>query len=344
MRARRAVWRWSEPAARTRSRAHPGNDFMIGGAGADTFVFGAAFGNDVIADFAAAGAAHDIIDFHAISTLNSFASVQSHTTQVGSASVISDGSGNTLTLNNVSQDQPDVRLISHSYSAVASGAMQLRREQPLQQRDDTMCGIVGVISSRPAAPVILDSLHRLEYRGYDSAGIATLVDGQIERRRAEGKLSNLAGVLARSPLVRHHRHRPHAMGDAWRTNRDATRIHMAPRACPSCTTASSRTTPNSRSELEAAGQRFTTETDTETVAQFVDLNLQRGMEPDRSGERGVASPGRHLRAGDDLLRPSRPHYRRAARRTTGRRLRRRRDVRRLRRSGPGAADRSGSPI
>lgn len=78
-----------------------GNDFMIGAAGADTFAIGAAFGNDVIADFAAAGAAHDIINFHAIPMLNSFANVQSHTTQVGSASVISDGSGNTLTLNNV---------------------------------------------------------------------------------------------------------------------------------------------------------------------------------------------------------------------------------------------------
>jgi Ca2+-binding RTX toxin-like protein len=80
-----------------------GNDFMVGGNGADTFVFCAPFGNDVIAGFAAAGGGHDIIDFHANSTLKSFASVQSHTTQVGSDSVISDGSGNTLTLNNVTK-------------------------------------------------------------------------------------------------------------------------------------------------------------------------------------------------------------------------------------------------
>src|ERR1700722_532841 len=59
-----------------------------------------------------------------------------------------------------------------------------------------MCGIVGVIGSRPAAPLLLDSLRRLEYRGYDSAGIATLVNGHIERRRAEGKLANLAASLA----------------------------------------------------------------------------------------------------------------------------------------------------
>ena len=55
-----------------------------------------------------------------------------------------------------------------------------------------MCGIVGVIGSRAAAPLILESLFRLEYRGYDSAGIATLVNGHIDRRRAEGKLANLA--------------------------------------------------------------------------------------------------------------------------------------------------------
>ena len=58
-----------------------------------------------------------------------------------------------------------------------------------------MCGIVGVIGTRPAAPLILDSLRRLEYRGYDSAGIATLVNGHIDRRRAEGKLGNLAAVM-----------------------------------------------------------------------------------------------------------------------------------------------------
>ena len=54
-----------------------------------------------------------------------------------------------------------------------------------------MCGIVGILGRQPAAPLLLDALRRLEYRGYDSAGIATLVDGRIERRRAEGKLANL---------------------------------------------------------------------------------------------------------------------------------------------------------
>ena len=63
-----------------------------------------------------------------------------------------------------------------------------------------MCGIVGIIGRRDAAPVILEALRRLEYRGYDSAGIATLVNGHIERRRASGKLNNLTEALANSPL------------------------------------------------------------------------------------------------------------------------------------------------
>ena len=64
-----------------------------------------------------------------------------------------------------------------------------------------MCGIVGVIGARPAAPLLLEALRRLEYRGYDSAGIATLVDGQIDRRRASGKLINLTALLDRDGLA-----------------------------------------------------------------------------------------------------------------------------------------------
>ena len=63
-----------------------------------------------------------------------------------------------------------------------------------------MCGIVGVVGQQDAAPRLLEALRRLEYRGYDSAGIATLVNGHIDRRRAEGKLVNLAHVLEREPL------------------------------------------------------------------------------------------------------------------------------------------------
>src|SRR5260370_3039717 len=83
-----------------------------------------------------------------------------------------------------------------------------------------MCGIVGLIGQGTAAPLIIEGLRRLEYRGYDSAGIATLVDGRIERRRAEGKLANLVARLEAEPLagtivIRHTRSAPHrAPGEA----------------------------------------------------------------------------------------------------------------------------------
>ncbi|MEQ9574988.1 MAG: glutamine--fructose-6-phosphate aminotransferase, partial [Rhodospirillales bacterium] len=64
-----------------------------------------------------------------------------------------------------------------------------------------MCGIIGILGRNEAAPILLEGLKRLEYRGYDSAGIATLVNGAIERRRAEGKLANLAARLDAEPIA-----------------------------------------------------------------------------------------------------------------------------------------------
>ncbi|HLJ63663.1 MAG TPA: glutamine--fructose-6-phosphate aminotransferase, partial [Stellaceae bacterium] len=63
-----------------------------------------------------------------------------------------------------------------------------------------MCGIIGVIGREDVAPLLIDGLRRLEYRGYDSAGIATLIDGKIERRRAEGKIDRLAARIIASPV------------------------------------------------------------------------------------------------------------------------------------------------
>jgi glucosamine--fructose-6-phosphate aminotransferase (isomerizing) len=141
-----------------------------------------------------------------------------------------------------------------------------------------MCGIVGVIGSREAAPVILESLFRLAYRGYDSAGIATLVNGHIDRRRAKGKLNNLAASLSRTPLsgtigIGHTR---------WATHGAPTESNAHPHGTARVSLVHNGIIENHaelRAELEAAGQEFSTETDTETVAQLVDLNLQRGMAP-----------------------------------------------------------------
>ena len=63
-----------------------------------------------------------------------------------------------------------------------------------------MCGIIGIIGKAEVAPRLIDGLRRLEYRGYDSAGIATVINGTFDRRRAEGKLGNLAALLERQPL------------------------------------------------------------------------------------------------------------------------------------------------
>ena len=141
-----------------------------------------------------------------------------------------------------------------------------------------MCGIVGVIGARPAAPLLLDALRRLEYRGYDSAGIATLVNGHIDRRRAEGKLANLAASLDRAPLagttgIGHTR---------WATHGAPTESNAHPHGTARVSLVHNGIIENHaelRAELEAAGQEFSTETDTETVAQLVDLNLKRGMTP-----------------------------------------------------------------
>jgi glucosamine--fructose-6-phosphate aminotransferase (isomerizing) len=141
-----------------------------------------------------------------------------------------------------------------------------------------MCGIVGVLGARPAAPLLLDALQRLEYRGYDSAGIATLTNAHIDRRRAPGKLVNLAAVLAASPVqgttgVGHTR---------WATHGAPTERNAHPHGTSRVSVVHNGIIENHaelRTELEAAGQVFETETDTETIVQLVDLLLQQGLSP-----------------------------------------------------------------
>src|ERR1700727_529150 len=138
-----------------------------------------------------------------------------------------------------------------------------------------MCGIVGVIGARLAAPIVLDALRRLEYRGYDSAGIATLVNGPIDTRRAEGKLGNLAAALDRQA-------RPGTTGighTRWATHGAPTESNAHPHGTARVSLVHNGIIENHaelRAELEAAGQEFSTETDTETFAQLVDLNMKRG--------------------------------------------------------------------
>ncbi len=141
-----------------------------------------------------------------------------------------------------------------------------------------MCGIVGVVGQSGAAELLLEGLRRLEYRGYDSAGIATLVNGHIDRRRAEGKLNNLAGVLGRQPLagvtgIGHTR---------WATHGAPTESNAHPHATARVAVVHNGIIENHaalRAELEAAGQVFASDTDTETIAQLLDLLLARGLAP-----------------------------------------------------------------
>jgi glucosamine--fructose-6-phosphate aminotransferase (isomerizing) len=149
-----------------------------------------------------------------------------------------------------------------------------------------MCGIVGILGARPAAPLILEALGRLEYRGYDSAGIATLSGAGIDRRRAEGKLGNLAAVLDRRPLggttgIGHTR---------WATHGAPTEGNAHPHGTARVSVVHNGIIENHaalRAELEGEGQEFTTETDTECVAQLLDWYLQQGMTPQQAAAKGL---------------------------------------------------------
>ncbi|WP_213741867.1 glutamine--fructose-6-phosphate transaminase (isomerizing) [Bradyrhizobium sp. dw_411] len=141
-----------------------------------------------------------------------------------------------------------------------------------------MCGIVGILGRAPVADQIVDSLKRLEYRGYDSAGVATLEGDQIVRRRAEGKLRNLESRLKAEPLgglagIGHTR---------WATHGKPTENNAHPHATEHVAVVHNGIIENFRElrqMLEAQGAKFTSETDTETVAHLVTSYLLKGMSP-----------------------------------------------------------------
>src|SRR5690349_1146910 len=141
-----------------------------------------------------------------------------------------------------------------------------------------MCGIVGIIAKEAVAERLIEGLRRLEYRGYDSAGIATLVNGRIERRRAEGKLVNLAKRLDREPV-----HGVIGIGHTrWATHGLPTETNAHPIATDRVAVVHNGIIENFqalRHELEGLGHVFRTDTDTEAVAILATHFLEQGLSP-----------------------------------------------------------------
>ncbi|CAN5440309.1 glutamine--fructose-6-phosphate transaminase (isomerizing) [soil metagenome] len=141
-----------------------------------------------------------------------------------------------------------------------------------------MCGIIGIVGTAPVADRLVESLKRLEYRGYDSAGVASQVGGVLERRRAPGKLKELEKVLAASPLtgttgIGHTR---------WATHGGPTERNAHPHIAGRVAVVHNGIIENFaelKAELIAAGRVFSSDTDTEVVAHLLDTHLESGLEP-----------------------------------------------------------------
>ncbi len=141
-----------------------------------------------------------------------------------------------------------------------------------------MCGIVGVLGNHEAAPLLVEALKRLEYRGYDSAGIATVNNGALHRRRAVGKLVNLSDLLVHNPLagksgIGHTR---------WATHGAATEMNAHPHKSGPVAVVHNGIIENFRElriEIAAAGHGFESETDTETVALMTRIYMDQGLGP-----------------------------------------------------------------
>ena len=141
-----------------------------------------------------------------------------------------------------------------------------------------MCGIVGVLGQHEAAPILVEALKRLEYRGYDSAGIATVNEGRLDRRRAVGKLVNLSDLLVHDPLagksgIGHTR---------WATHGAPSVTNAHPHQAGPVAVVHNGIIENFRelrAELSGLGAKFVTETDTETVALLTEHYMSQGLGP-----------------------------------------------------------------
>ena len=142
-----------------------------------------------------------------------------------------------------------------------------------------MCGIIGIIGKGEVTPLLMEALKRLEYRGYDSAGVATLVNGGIERRRAEGKLANLQDLLKDQPVggrigIGHTR---------WATHGVPNEKNAHPHATGKVAVVHNGIIENFqelRDDLETAGRRLASDTDTEVVVHLITHYLEKGLEPE----------------------------------------------------------------
>ena len=203
-----------------------------------------------------------------------------------------------------------------------------------------MCGIIGIVGHEPAAPQLIDALKRLEYRGYDSAGVATLEHGVLTRRRAQGKLKNLEARLAQRAAVGNHRHRPHPLGDPRPSDREQ---RPSARHRAACGRAQRHHREFRRAAPRAASQG--------RQIRHRDRHRSRrapGQPGDgarrvagRGGQGGAAAAARRLCAGVPVRRRGQSSDRRAQGLAARHRLRRRRDVRRLRCHCAGAVHRHG---
>ena len=141
-----------------------------------------------------------------------------------------------------------------------------------------MCGIIGITGGGPVVPRLIDSLKRLEYRGYDSAGVAAVVDGSVERRRAQGKIRNLEAVLSEQPMtatvgIGHTR---------WATHGAPTTANAHPHKAGRVTLVHNGIIENFaelKAELAAEGHVFESQTDTEVIAHLLDAELGAGRSP-----------------------------------------------------------------